>query len=164
MITKNGKVQKNTWLKSFEFIYVSTFHSSKECLSREDIIFVSQKSQSHRLSHVQTGLAVNCLFSCSFWAGENVPSPSTERFQRLLFWPLRAPGSLVCHHDLWLLQTSVLGGMSEMFTFSETDGVQVASFFPIWHVFLRQVLCCYAFILSLHNQCSNMNMVKKLWW
>lgn len=110
-------------------MHLFIFNSSKQCLSRESIIFVSQKSQSHRSGHVQTELAVNCIFSCSFWAGENVPSPSTERFQRLLFWPLRAPGSLVCHHDLWPLQTSVLGGMSKMFTFSETDGVQVAPFF-----------------------------------
>ena len=105
-------------------------------------------------------LAVNCVFSCSSWAGENVPSPSTERFQRLLFWPLRAPGSLVCHHDLWPLQTSVLGGMSEMFTFSETDGVQVAPFFLMWDAFLSQVLCCYPFILSLQNECSNVTKKK----
>lgn len=137
------------------WVHVFTFNSTW--------IFDPQKCQSHRLGLVQAELVVNCLFSCSFWAGENVPSPSTERFQRLLFWPLRAPGSLVCHHDLWSLQTSVLGGMSEMFTFSETDGVQVAPFFPIWDVFLSQVLRCYHLILSL--QCSNMNMVeKKLWW
>lgn len=32
--------------------------------------------------------------------GECVPRLPAERFQRLLFWPLRASGSLVCHHDL----------------------------------------------------------------
>lgn len=125
---------------------LSTFNSSQQCLNwKRKYLFLKS------LLVPQVGSCADracSLFSCSFWAGENVPSPPTERFQRLLFWPLRAPGSLVCHHDLWPLQASVLGGMSEMFTFSETDGVQVAPFFPIWDVFLSQVLYFYPFILS----------------
>lgn len=41
-------------------------------------------------------------------------------------WPLRLLRNQYGHHDLWLLKANEPGGMLKMFTFADTDGLQVS--------------------------------------
>lgn len=160
-LTKNGKVQKNQWLKSFAFMYLSTFDSSKQCLSREGIIFVSQKSGSHRLGHVQStafSVVASGLVKMS-------PVPLLKDSRGSSFGLLGLLGHSfvimtsdlcrpVCCEECRRCLPSVRLMVSRWLLF-----FQSGMFF--W---ARIAEGCYPFILSLQNQCSNMNVVNKLRW